>query len=246
MYTLEISISAGMVFFQAQIDGGYGRTRSLPPDFSFWNRHRSAFSQMSIEKATYYVRTGTHPLTNDTVEIIEKILKNQCHRVDTLRLPNFGLADYPSILRILKAIPGVNEVYAPCVDNVLERWIDTLWEVNIDPFNDASGKLTDRIIENLSKRQLGSLILRVPKSRPDLYRRLLHAVFFDARAKSRHTNYDSTFQDVIGEFMKTLSVSAPKNGDRIPVDKNGTRFSFTDCSYQSNDNGWHLWFFFDE
>ncbi|KAK0412833.1 hypothetical protein QR680_006437 [Steinernema hermaphroditum] len=245
MYTLKISICDGELFLQTGINTGYGLP-SLPPDFSFWKPHRSAFSQMCIENRKHTNRM--HPLTDDAVKIIEKLLKNQCHRVDALRLPNFGLAEYPSIAKILKAIPGVNQIYARCADNYLcpfiERWADTLWEVEVDPFEDASGRLADRIIENLSKRKLGSLRFRVPKSHPDLYRRFLNAVFFDARAKSRHTDYDSEFQDVIDDFMKTFSVSESENGDRILVDNNGIRFSFTDRSYKSNANGWRLWFFF--
>ncbi|KAK0413243.1 hypothetical protein QR680_006682 [Steinernema hermaphroditum] len=243
MYTLEISICEDGLFFQTEIYG----VPSLPPDFSFWKRHRSAFSHISIEKKKHKDRM--HPLTNDAVEIIEKILKNLCHRVDTLHLPNFGLAEYPAIARILKAIPGMNEIYALYVDNYLcpfvERWADSLSKIYIDPFEDTSGKLADRIIENLSTRKLGSLLLRVPKSRPDLYRRFLSAVFFDSRAKRCHTNYDSTFRDEIRDFINILGVSALNDGDRIIVEKNGIRISFTDCSYESNANGWHLWFFFD-
>ncbi|KAK0412837.1 hypothetical protein QR680_006440 [Steinernema hermaphroditum] len=136
---------------------------------------------MCIEKGRH--TEHMHPLTDDAVEIIEKLLKNQCHRVSTLRLPNFGLAEYPSIARILKAIPGVNEINARYADNYLcpfiERWADTLWEVEVDPFEDVSGRLADKIIENLSQRKLGSLRFRVPKSHPDLYRRLLNAMLLN-------------------------------------------------------------------
>ncbi|KAK0413457.1 hypothetical protein QR680_006820 [Steinernema hermaphroditum] len=253
MYTLDISFCYGELFLHTRVNTEYGLL-SLPPDFSFWKRHRSAFSRLSIEKSPY--SEGMYPLTDDAVEIIEKILQNLCLKVDILRLPDFGLEKYPSILRILDAIPAVNYIYARYVDiNVspsIERWVDTLWKIDIDHFKlkadelDYFLRLTNRIIENLSKRRLGSLILRIPKPYPYLYRRFLNTVFFNARAGLRYIEYDSTFQDVVGDFIKTLSVSDPESDKLTFVDKYGIRFSFTDCLSESNANGWRLWFFFDE